>query len=179
MHKWLVLIIQPAVHDLQSVHQSLWIISKICLSEAELVIVDPCLQRFFIHSVFHDRLECLFDHTDKCLFLITIRIFRDNRKDRLIDSIVIRTHDIFSDSCIQKRFFQRCTRCREQCIVQNLKRQIQLFIQTCPDDFIIRKIRIILLRLLTGDRILHLQFSDFFKRFLIFDLGIHFNRIKC
>ena len=157
--KWFRLIIQPAIKQLQSIHQSTRIISEISLAETEFMIVDSGTKCFLIDSIFHNIFQCIFNHTDKFFFLLYIRILRDHRENRLINSVVIRSGDILADTCIQKRFLQRCPRCGQKCIIQNLECQIQLLIQCRTDHFIIGKIGVILLTLFTRDGIL---LNDFF-----------------
>ena len=168
--KWFRLIIKPAVEQLKSIHQSTRIISEISLAETELVIVDSGTKCFLIDSIFHNVFQCIFDHTDKFFFLLYIRILRDHREDWLINSVVIRSGDILADTCIQKRFLQRCPRRREKCVIQNLKCQIQLLIQCRTDHFIIREIGVILLTLFTCDGILLNDFLHLCKWLLQMNL---------
>ena len=168
--KWFCLIVKPAVEQLKSIHQSTRIVSEISLAETELMIIDSCAKCFLIDSIFHNVFQCIFDHTDKFFFLLYIRILRDHRKDWLINSVVIRSGNILADTCIQKRFLQRCSRRRKKCIIQNLECQIQLLIQCRTDHFIIGKIGVILLTLLTSDGILLNDFLHLCKWLLQMNL---------
>ena len=170
MDKWFRLIIQPAVKQLQSIHQSTRIISEICLTETELMIVDSGTECFLIDSIFHNVFQCVFNHTNEFFLLLYIRILRNYREDRLTNSIVIRSGNILSNTCIQKCFLQRCSRCGQKCIIQNLKCKIQLLIQCRTDHFIIRKICVVLLTLFTCDGILLNHFLHLCKWLLQMNL---------
>ena len=170
MDKWFRLIIQPAVKQLQSIHQSTRIISEICLTETELMIVDSGTERFLIDSIFHNVFQCIFNHTNKFFLLLYIRILRNYRENRLINSIVIRSGNILADTCIEKCFLQRCSRCGQKCIIQNLKCKIQLLIQCRTDHFIIRKICVVLITFLTRDGILLNHFLHLCKWLLQMNL---------
>ena len=173
MNKWLCLIIKPAVEDLQSVHQPLRIASEVCLAVTEFMIIDSRFQCLFVHSVFYDSLQCIFDHLHKFCLLLFIGILCHDGEDRLIGAAVIGTADIFSDSGFQKCLCDRCSRCGKQRIVQDLECQVQLFIQRSSDDFIVRKIGIILCRFVACNGIRLCDIMHLFKRFLQMDLGIY------
>ncbi len=54
MHKRLHVIIKPAVENLKTVHQPLWIAAKISLSVPKFMIVYARLKSFLINAVFHN-----------------------------------------------------------------------------------------------------------------------------
>jgi len=137
MDKWFFIVIKPAVKHLQSIHQSFREISKIGFPVAELMIIDSCFQRFLIHSIFHDFFQRIFYDLNKRFLLFQIGILCNDRENRLINPIVVRSHNIFSDARIHKCLLQRRTWCRQKCIVKNLKCEIQLLIQTCPDHLVV------------------------------------------
>ena len=112
MDKRLVFIIKPAIHDLESIHKSFWIISKISFSVSEFVVVDSCQQRFLVDAILHLISKNVFNHLHKLIFLTFLSIFRNDRENRLIHTVVIRTHNVFSDSGIGKGLLKRCSRCR-------------------------------------------------------------------
>ena len=174
MDKRLCLIIKPAVKYLQTVHQSLWIASEVCFTITEFMVIDSRFQCLFVHSVFYDSLQCIFDHFYKFCFLLFIGILCHNGEDRLIGAAVIRPADIFSDSCFKKCFCNWCSWCRKQCIIQDLECQIQLFIQRSPNDLIVGKIGVIFCRFITCDRIRLCDIMHLLKRLLQMDLRIYF-----
>ena len=65
-----VLVVQPAVEDVNAVHQALREAGEVRLTETEFEIVDACLDGFLIHAVFHDILEGAADDGQKFFFLI-------------------------------------------------------------------------------------------------------------
>ena len=89
MDKRFFFIIKPAVEQLKSVHQSSRITSEVCLSETELIIIQSSLQCLFINSAFCNISQRIFNHFHKRFLLLHICIFRNNRKNRLINSIII------------------------------------------------------------------------------------------
>ena len=111
MDKRFLLIVEPAVEQLEAVHQSPRIISEVRLPEAEFVIVNSCTERFLIHTVPGNLSERILDHTDKLFLLLHVRILRYHRENRLVHTIIIRTHDILSYACVKERFLKRSARC--------------------------------------------------------------------
>ena len=110
MDKRLFVIIEPAVQHLKTIHQSLRITAKISLPIAEFMIIDSCLQCFFIHPILYNLLQNLLNLLHKRFLLLCIGVFRDHREDRLINSIVIRAHNILSNPRFRKRLLKRCSR---------------------------------------------------------------------
>ena len=90
MHKRFIFIIEPAVHDLQTVHQTLRVTSVICFSVLELMIVNTCLQCFSVNAMLCHICKKLLDQCHKFFLLFRIRILRNYRKNWLIYAIVIR-----------------------------------------------------------------------------------------
>ena len=129
MDEWLLLVIEPAVVKLQAVHQPSRIISEVGLAETEFMVIDPGAQRFLVNAVLYYIFQCVFDHADKRFLLLHIGVLRDHGEDRLVHAVVVGTHDIFADPCVQKGLLKRCARSAQKRIVQDLECQIQLFIQ--------------------------------------------------
>ena len=69
-----VLVVQPAVEDVNAVHQALREAGEVRLTETEFEIVDACLEGFLIHAVFHDILEGAADDGQEFFFLIFIGV---------------------------------------------------------------------------------------------------------
>ena len=111
MDERLLIIIEPAVHHLKAIHQPLRIISKIRFPVTEFMVINSCLQRFFIDPPIHTLSEYIFNHLDKSVFLLLIRVLRYDGKNRLVDPIVIGSHNVLSDPRICKRFLKRRSRC--------------------------------------------------------------------
>ena len=70
MNEWLFIIIEPAVHDLKSIHQPLRVTSKICLTITEFMIINSGFQRFFVHPFFNNIPKSTFNRLNKCCLLI-------------------------------------------------------------------------------------------------------------
>ena len=111
MNKRFIFIIEPAVHDLQTVHQTLRVTSVIRFSVLELMINNTCLQCFSVNAMLYHICKKLLDQCHKFFLLFRIRILRNYRKNWLIYAIVIGTQNILTDSCLQKRLLKRCSRC--------------------------------------------------------------------
>ena len=142
------------------------------------MVIKTCLQRFFIDPLLYKIKKNTFYQFYKVLLLAFIGILCDHREDRLIDSVVIRTHNVFSYTCIRQRFFQRRARCGKQGIIQNLERKIQFPVKACTNHFVVGKIGIVLLGFLTGYRVRNDLLTDFPKRLLAADSGIYFFCVK-
>ncbi len=107
MDERLLIIIEPAVHHLKAIHQPFWIISKIRLPVTEFMVINSCFQRFLIDPFICTLSEYIFNHLNKSLFLLLVRVFRYDGKNRLVDPIVIGPHNILSDPRICQRFLKR------------------------------------------------------------------------
>ena len=177
MKEWCILIIQPAVHDLQAKHQSFWETSKICLTELKLRTVNSSQQCLFVNSVLHLLLQHLTDDLDETLLIGSIGMFCNNRKNRLIAAAVITTIDIRTDPRIQQSLFDRCPLGTEQSIIQNIKRNILLSVQIVSNRPVAGQIRIVFCTVCTGDRIWNLMFHRFCKRCLLRNRRIHINSV--
>ena len=88
--KRITLAVQPAVHNVDSVHQALRIRAVICLTKTELGRIDTCQQCFFIDAVFHLLFQYLADHCQELFFVTDICIFSDYRKGRLLNAALKR-----------------------------------------------------------------------------------------
>ena len=97
----------------------------------------------------------------------------NDRKNRLLDSIVIGTGNIFSNLSLLEGFLHRSSRCSKQCPVQDLEGQIQLIVQTGADDCIVCKISLFFLRIIFSDRIIFFHPFRFIKRRLRLPGRIH------
>ncbi len=178
MDERLLFIIEPAVHHLQTIHQPLGIIAEVGLAVTEFMIIKPRFQSLPVDPVLHNIRQHRLDQLYKFLLLLLIGILRDHREDRLIDPVIIRAHDILPDPRIRKSLLKRRPRCRQQRVIQDLERQIQLLIKTGADHLIVGKIGIINLRFLACYRIGKRLLQHFPKRLLIPDLGIHRPGVK-
>ena len=171
--KGLFFVIQPAVKQLKPVHQSPGIVAEIRLAEPEFMIVNSGSQSFPVHTLICDFLQGILNYTDKFILLLQLSILGYNRKNRLINSIVVGSQNILSDPRVQKGLFQRRAGSGQKGIIQNLERQIQLFIQGSADDLIVGKIGILLLTLPAGNGILLHHFPHLVERLLETDGRIH------
>ena len=176
--KRFLVVIKPAVKKLQSVHQSPRVVSKVRLTEPELMVVDPCPERFLIHPLLCDLPKSILDHTDELLFLLHVRILGNDGEDGLIDPIIVGSHNVLSDARVHQRFFQRSARRGQERIVQDLECKVKLLIQRSPDHLVPGKVGIILLTLVTCDGVFLDHLFHLGKRFLVTDPGIHFRRVK-
>ena len=116
-----VLVVQPAVEDVDAVHQALWEAGEVRLTETEFEIVDACLDGFLIHAVFHDILEGAADDGQEFFFLIFIGVLGYDGEEWLQDAVLVGTVNIFSDVCVKECLFDRGSRCVKECILQNGK----------------------------------------------------------
>ena len=166
VHKWLVFIVEPAVHHLQPIHKSLGIAAEVRLPVSELMIVDPRLQGFLVYTFVRRICQHLFDDADKFLFLLHVGIFGNNREDGLVNAVVVGSYNILPDACICQGFLQGCARRGQKRVVQDLECQIQLFVQAGADHFIVREVGVVLLRLIACDGVGDLLFHHPVKRLL-------------
>ena len=104
-------LIQPVSQNIKTVHQSLWIRGEVCLTVTEFKIIDSRFHCFFINSILNNISKHLSDHRYELFFSVRIRSLCDHCKIWLENSVIIRAIDILSQLCIQKRLFQRCSRC--------------------------------------------------------------------
>ena len=141
MHKWLVLIIQPAVKYINSIHKSFREGRIICLPEAEFQIIDTCLYSLAVHAFFGDFLQGILDDLQKSIFIRKLCIFRHNGEEGLQNPIAVSAFNIFSDARIQQCLFQRCTRCRQQHIIQYFKSSTKFHIKCISYNCITAQIR--------------------------------------
>ena len=100
--KWHIVVIQPGSEHIQPVHQSLRIGRIVRLAETKFHKIDAGFQRFRLDSITHNLFQCLIDYLTELLFVLFVRIFRHQCKRRLIDSVIVRTIHILTDSRIQK-----------------------------------------------------------------------------
>ena len=178
MHEWLGLVIQPAVHHLKPIHKAFWIISEVRLAVTEFMIVNPSLKSLSVYAVFCKAGKHLLNQFHKLFLLTFLRIFCNHRENRLIDSIVIGTHNVLSDSGICQRLLKRRARRRKKRIIQNLEGKVKLPVKAGPNHLIVGKIRILLLWFITCNGIGKGMFLHFLKRLLEPDSGIYFFCIK-
>ena len=100
--KGTMVIIEPGVHHIDPVHESLGEGTEICFPETEFGGIDARHQRFPVQAFFHDPLQFCPDHLYEAVFLFRIGIFRCNAEHRLQSAAVIGTADVFSNAGIQK-----------------------------------------------------------------------------
>ena len=81
--EWSVLIVQPAVEDVDAIHQALRETGEIGLTEAELKIVDACLDCLLVNAVFHDTFQGAADHGQEFFFLVFVGVFGHDGEKRL------------------------------------------------------------------------------------------------
>jgi len=166
MHKRLMIVIEPAVIHLKSIHQSLWKSAEISLFILELIIIQRRFQASSLNPLFRNLTQGVLDDAHKvCLFFL-ICLLGHHGKHRLFDPIVIGTADVLADPGFHQSLFHRRALHREQCPVKNLKCDIQFFIKTCPYHCIIGEKRFVLYLILLADRIYCLHSLYFFKGFL-------------
>ena len=103
MDKRLCLVIKPAVHYLQPIHQPRRINAEIRFPVFKLIIIKPRQQTFFIQAAFGQLCKRLFDHTEKLLLLGFLRPLCHDGKIRLARPVVIIAVYVLTDAGIQKR----------------------------------------------------------------------------
>ena len=104
------IIIKPTSHNIQSIHQTFWELSKICLAVAELHVIDSRKDRLLINSIFHNVLKTISDNGNKLLFPGSSGTLCDHGEIRLQNAIAVIAINIFTDSGVQKSLLQRCSR---------------------------------------------------------------------
>lgn len=100
--KWTVLVIQPGIHDIQSVHQSLGEHAVIGFPVTEFHIVDAGQNGLFIQPLFCLVLQHFVNFCHKSVCLVRICIFSFYGKNRLSGAAVVAAVNVFSKACIQK-----------------------------------------------------------------------------
>ena len=178
MDERLLLVVEPAVVKLQAVHKPSRIVSEVSLTETEFMVIDPGAQCLPVDAVCGNIFQRVLDHTDKLFLLLHIGVLRDHGEDRLVHAVVVRAHDVFADTCIQKSFLKRRARSAQECIVKDLKCQIQLFVQRCSDHLIVGKISIIGNIFIACYGIFLYDLFHLCEWLLIPDLGVHIDLIE-
>ena len=177
MDKRLAVIIQPAVQHTKTIHKSLRIRAEICFSVFEFIEIQACVKRLFIQSVFCQFLQHFLNCFYKFFLLFCIGIFRNDTEVWLLNTILIHAVHIFSDAFINERLFQRCSRCRTNCIIQYIECYGKLFIQRIFQHNIVGQIGIVLLRFILCNRIGTFHFLHTVKRLLCLNRRINFQII--
>ena len=101
-----ILIIQPAVHDLQA--KTSVLLENVQKSASRNLNSEPLIAAsnvFFVNSVLHLLLQHLTDDLDETFLIGSIGMFCNNRENRLIAAAVITTIDIRTDPRIQQSLF--------------------------------------------------------------------------
>ena len=155
MQKRCGLIIKPTVKSLQAQHQPPWVRTEIRLPVLELIMVDGSLKRFLIDPFFHQFRKHLIDRLFKFLLLGFIRIFRDNGKIRLENTV-----------------FQSAV------YVQNFHVNIKLRVKADSHGNIISQVSIFRNRFFFHHRIFFYQLPWHGKSFLMPHLGINLKLVK-
>ena len=152
MNERLRLIIEPAVKDLDTIHQALRSRSEISLPVLELKVIDCGKQGLFIKAVLYDVLQDLADGLHELLFLRSIHALGNKAKVRLSDAILVDTVDILADFGVDQSLLHGCPRHTAKCKIQNLQSDISLSVQGIAEGPDPCQIRIILEAVALADR---------------------------
>ena len=178
MQKRCGLIIKPTVKSLQAQHQPPWVRTEIRLPVLELIMVDGSLKRFLIDPFFHQFRKHLIDRLFKFLLLGFIRIFRDNGKIRLENTVFQSAVYVLPDSLIKQRLLHRRPGCGTKDIVQNFHGNIKLRVKAASHGNIISQVSIFRNRFFFHHRIFFYQLPWHGKSFLMPHLGINLKLVK-
>ena len=102
MDEGLRIVIQPAVHHLQAVHQSGGPGAEIRLPVPELIIIQSGLQRLFINALPRDAGKLRFDRPDKFFPVGKVRVLRDDAEIGLAQAVFIIAVNVLTDPFVQK-----------------------------------------------------------------------------
>ena len=108
--KSILIIIKPASHNIQSIHQTFWKLSKICFAVTELHVIDSGKNRLLINSIFHNVLKAISDNGNKFLLPGSSGTFCNHGEIRLQNTVAVIAINILTDSGVQKSLLQRCSR---------------------------------------------------------------------
>ena len=173
MDKGLIVIIKPAVEQLQSVHQSLRCRAEICLAVLEFVMVDRREQSLLVEAVLYNALEHFPDDSLEFLFPVSRGSLCHHAEEGLLIAIVIDTEDILADTLVDQRLLQGRSRHGAECKIQHLHRNDKLPVQTVSRREALCKISILLRTLPLSERNLLHKTIRLFKAGLLRDLGVH------
>ena len=170
MHKRLFLIIQPAVHCLQTKHQSFRIGAKIPFSVFEGKVIDSRLQCLSVDTFLHQLFQSILDHGNKGFLLVFIRILGYDTEVGLCNPIFHGAVNILTDPCINQSLLYRCSRCRTEHIVKNIHCRIQLSVKAASHGDIIGQIGVLPDRFIIHNGIFLYDLPFLCKRLLLPDL---------
>ena len=178
MDERLRIVIQPAVHHLQTIHESGRPGAEIRFPVTELIVIQPGLQRLLIDAFLCDTGKLLFDRLHEGGLVRKVRVLGDDAEIGLAKAVFIIAVNVLADLFVKQRLLQgRAGRTAED-IVKHLECNIALPVQVVPHHNVVGQIGVIRLRLAVRDGILCGSFFFLCKRRLDADFRIHFNPFK-
>ena len=140
MDKGLRIIVEPAVKDLEPIHQSLGVGAVIRLPVLEFHGIYRRQDRSFIQSVPDKFLQCPSDNIQKLLLLLHADIFCDDGEIHLPYASLIGAFNLTADTGVQKGLLERRPLRFHQHMVQYPEGAVQFPVQALPGQHIIAEI---------------------------------------
>ena len=107
-HERSVLVVQPGVEYVDTVHKPLRVCSVICFAELEFKVVDTGHKRFFVNSAFGLIREDLSDDLLETVRVLALGAPRLDREVRLQNAVVISAGYVAAYTRLEQGFAHRC-----------------------------------------------------------------------
>ena len=174
----LTVIVHPAAHGLQAVHEPLGEASEIRLAVPELIVVDGRQKGLLVESLLHDFRQRLPDSGLELFLSGKGCPLGHHAEIRLLQVIVIDAEHILAYALVDQRFLQRRPGHGAEGEIQNLERHVQLPVQRVAHGLAPCQIRVLVHILSLADW----EFPDPAHRLgkgrLGPYLGVHGQRVK-
>ena len=154
MDERLRIVIQPAVHHLQTIHESGRPGAEIRFPVTELIVIQPGLQRLLIDAFLCDTGKLLFDRLHEGGLVRKVRVLGDDAEIGLAKAVFIIAVNVLADLFVEQRLLQGRARRAAEDIVQHLECNIALPVQIVAHHNVVGQIGIVRLRLAVRDGIL-------------------------